>query len=196
MSGPSFRVESGTSQMLRPACSWRWTNSERLFGEFEAERTDAEVVREPLFGKNVQRPEIILAESASRYTISPYRNVRRTFERVTGAAHVITELLRRQIADRAMEVALAGDLVPPASDLGDHLGLMFADPSQDEECRFCADLIEKIEGKLRVPVHAAFEAVPVIGRDDPAHRPDMTVVFENNDHHMLARRSLFECRQQ
>ena len=69
---------------------------------------------------------------------------------------------------------------PTASDSGDHLGLMFADPSQDEECRFCADLIEKIKGKLSVPVHAASEAVPVIGRDDPAHRSDMTVVLENN----------------
>jgi hypothetical protein len=86
-----------------------------------------------------------------------------------------------------MEVALAGDLVTTASDLGDHLGLMFADPSQHEERRFCTDLVEKIEGKFGVAVHAAFETMPVVGRDDPAHRADMTVVFENNAQHMLPR---------
>jgi hypothetical protein len=86
-----------------------------------------------------------------------------------------------------MEVALAGDLVTTASDLGDHLGLMFADPSQHEERRLCTDLVEKIEGELSVPVHAAFETVPVVGRNDPAHRADMTVVFENNAQHMPAR---------
>ncbi len=161
--------------------------AEGLFGEFEAERTDTGVVCEAFLGQDIQRPEIILAERASRYTIPAHRSVRRALERVTGAAHVLTELLRGQIADRAVEVALAGDLMPTASDLGNHLGLMFADPSQDEECRLGADFIEKIEGKLGIAVHAAFETVPVIGGDDPTDRPDMTVVFQNNAQYVPAR---------
>jgi hypothetical protein len=135
---------------------------------------------------DIQRPEVTFAKAAARYAIPTYRNVGGALERVPGAAHVLTELLRRQIPDGAVEVAFAGDLVTTASDLGDHLGLVFADPSEDGECRFCIDLVEKIEGKFSVPVHAAFETVPIIGRYDPAHRADMTVVFENNAQQMPA----------
>ena len=79
-----------------------------------------------------------------------------------------------------MKVALAGDFVTSAGDLGDHLGLMLAYPTQNEERGLHAELVEKIEREFAIALHPALEPVPVVGCDEPAHRTNMAIILENN----------------
>jgi hypothetical protein len=96
------------------------------------------------------------------------------------ASDVLAELLWRHLVDVLVEEALAGNLVTAPHHLRDDLRLMLGNPTENEERRLGAHLIEKIECRLRVPVNTALESRPVIRPYDPADRAHMAVILKHN----------------
>jgi hypothetical protein len=132
--------------------------AEWLTGELEAERTDARIVVETFFGQDVERPQIAPTEAAARQTISSHGDAGRALQSVPRATDVFAELRRRHLIDMLVKEALAGYLMTAPHNLGDHLRLMLGDPAKNEKCGFGANVVEKVERRVRVPLYTAFES--------------------------------------
>lgn len=79
-----------------------------------------------------------------------------------------------------MEKALAGNLVAAPHHFRDNLRMVLADPAQNEERRLGADLVQQVEGQLRIALQPAFETVPVIRRHSPADGGDVAIILEDD----------------
>ena len=163
---------------------------ERLLGELQAERAQARVVGETFFGEDVERPQVALPETAARRAVAADGDAAGIFECAAGATDIVAELLRRRLGDRAMHEALAGHLVATPNHLGNDLRLVLANPAENEERRLGAELVEHVERSLGVALHAALEAMPVVGRDHPTDRADMAVILEHDRKDVPAARCL------
>jgi hypothetical protein len=160
-----------------------------LAGEFQAQRPHAGVVCEAFLGQHIQGPQIALREPAAGRAVASDRDAGSFLQGFARASDVLAKLLRRHLAYMAVKKSFAGDLVAAADDLGDHLRLVFADPTQDEEGRLRSDLVQEVERQFGVAVNPAFEARPVVRGYDPADRCDVTIVLQHDREDMSSHRT-------
>ena len=113
------------------------------------------IVVETFFGQDVERPQIAPTEPprGRRYPLTATPDALQSVPRATD---VFAELRRRHLIDMLVKEALAGYLMTAPHNLGDHLLLMLGDPAKNEKCGFGANVVEKVERRVRVPLYTAF----------------------------------------
>src|SRR5262249_20896399 len=89
-------------------------------------------------------------------------------------------LAGRHVADAAVVVALAGDLVAALGDPPDQLRQPVADPAEDEKRRLQAVAVEQVEGAFGVALQSGLGSVPLAALDEAVERPDLEVVLQGD----------------
>ena len=128
-------------------------------------RADARVVLVPLFGQDIERPEVVRLEPGVGDAISEDPMAACPFECFARARQVVAEFGRCELADVAMIVPLARHLVAARRHEPDKLGHGVGDPAEHEERRARLKLIEQVERADRAAFDATLEPVPLAALD-------------------------------
>ena len=165
----------------------------------------ARVVFESAVGEHVERPTGRIRNREARRAITTHGLLHLRLQHIFRALRFLCENRLRLTVDQLMAEAVAADLVAARSDVAHQLRMAFGDPSQNEERRTGAAIVEHVEHPMRVRDDARLEMRPIVGRNLFAKRRDLEIVLDvdgecigdhcrilNARRHRRARRRRFE----
>ena len=79
---------------------------------------------------------------------------------------------------------MGGHFVPSPRDLADQVRMPIGDPAQHEEGGFDAARGEQVEQAQNIRLHAGFQLLPILARDDAAHVLDREPILHVHAHHV------------
>ena len=99
------------------------------------------------------------------------------FQGLSRAAEVFAKFGWRKLIDEAMPIAVRADFVPTGVDLPHQSRMAVSNPAEDEKSGFDAVTIQQTKHAVRVGLHAALPAVPVVAADVLFKCGDLVIVL-------------------